>query len=515
MSRKTSKKDEIRQAAEADLETFIRLVHPNRVLGGIHSELMAWWNRPGAKTHQLTLLPRDHQKSALIGYRCAHEIVRVPSVRILYLSSTSTLATKQLKFIKDILVSDIVRFYWPELVNPNEGLREKWTESEISVDHPLRKSENVRDSTIFTGGMTTSITGLHCDVAVFDDVVVKENAYTEEGRQKVREQYSLLASIEGTDAREWIVGTRYHPQDLYNDLANIKIDEYDENGDLSGSEDLYEKFERQVENKGDGTGEFLWPKQRRYDGRWFGFDAKILAKKRGQYLDKVQFRAQYYNDPNDPEGAGIKRDNFQYYDRRFLDRSDGRWFFKGERLNVFAAIDFAFSLSKQADYTSIVVVGADSRQNYYVLDIERFKSDLPSEYFQKILRLHQKWEFRKIIAEVTAAQKVIVKTLKDSYIKPYGLALAIEEYTPTRYAGSKEERILAALQPRYANNQIWHYQGGNCQVLEDELVLAHPAHDDVKDALAMCLDIAVVPSMVRRDPKVSNIISHPRFGGFG
>ena len=52
---------------------------------------------------------------------------------------------------------------------------------------------------MFTAGLTSSITGLHCDVAVLDDVVVKENAYTQEGRNKVREQYSLLSSIDRLD----------------------------------------------------------------------------------------------------------------------------------------------------------------------------------------------------------------------------------------------------------------------------------------------------------------------------
>ena len=68
------------------------------------------------------------------------------------------------------------------------------------MDHPLRKTEGVRDPSIFTAGLTTSITGLHCDVAVMDDVVVYENAYTQEGRNKVKSQYSLLSSIEGATA---------------------------------------------------------------------------------------------------------------------------------------------------------------------------------------------------------------------------------------------------------------------------------------------------------------------------
>jgi hypothetical protein len=133
---KKSITDEIRLAAEADVEKFIRLVHPKRVLGAIHSEALRWMTREGHKTHQLLLLPRDHQKSALIAYRVAHRITVNPAVRILYLSSTSTLAIKQVKFIKDILTSPIYRKYWPEMIHPDEGRREKWTESEISDEQP-------------------------------------------------------------------------------------------------------------------------------------------------------------------------------------------------------------------------------------------------------------------------------------------------------------------------------------------------------------------------------------------
>ena len=187
MNQKTrSKKDLIREQAEGDLESFIRLVHPGRVLGSIHSEIISWWTREDAKTHQLLLLPRDHGKSALVAYRVAWEITRNPAIRVLYISSTANLAQKQLKFIKDILTSDIYTFYWPDMVNQTEGLREKWTESEFAVDHPLRKHEAVRDPTVFSAGLTTTITGLHCDIAVLDDVVVYENAYTDEGRDKVK-----------------------------------------------------------------------------------------------------------------------------------------------------------------------------------------------------------------------------------------------------------------------------------------------------------------------------------------
>ena len=301
---------------------------------------------------------------------------------------------------------------------------------------------------------------------------------------------------------------------------NIDIYADDNSGEVIDTEALYELFERQVEDIGDGSGEFLWPRQQRYDGKWFGFDSRILAKKRAQYLDKVQFRAQYYNDPNDSESTAISRELFQYYDSKFLHRFEGKWYYKATRLNVFAAVDFAFSLKKKADFTAIVVVGVDGNNNYYVLDIERFKTDKISDYFQKILKLHQKWDFRKIRAEVTVAQQVIVNDLRQNYIRPHGLALSVEDYRPSRHQGSKEERMDAILQPRYANRQVWHYKGGNCQILEEELVLSNPPHDDVKDSLASCIDSCVPPtgSSINRG-HTNNIINlrngfnSNRFGG--
>lgn len=502
--------------AESDLEEFIKLVHPKRLLGNVHREVIRWWTRQEAASHQLLLLPRDHGKSALIAYRIAWEITKDPTLRVLLISSTSNLAIKQLKFIKDIITSDTYRIFWPEMVEKEEAKREKWTEREISVDHPLRKGEAIRDPSIFTAGLTSNIVGLHCDIAVMDDVVVAGNAYTEDGRERVKDQYSLLSSVEGVNAKEWVVGTRYHPRDLYSDLIGMEIEEYDEVGNVKQSIPLFEVFERQVESVGDGTGQFLWPKQQRSDGKWFGFDKEALDKKKAQYLNKVHFRAQYYNDPHDVDSAPIQRALFQYYEPNYLSRKDGKWYFKGERLGVYASVDFAYSTGRKGDWTAIVVVGVNTRNEYYVLEIDRFKTDKISDYFNRILKLHEKWGFRKIRAEVSVAQAVIVKELKEEYIRPLGLSLIVEEFRPSRWTGSKEERIMAVLEPRYANRQIYHYPSGNCQLLEEELIYVNPPHDDIKDALASAIEFAVAPGQMfrtLRDITQHGFQFHSRFGG--
>jgi predicted phage terminase large subunit-like protein len=232
-------------------------------------------------------------------------------------------------------------------------------------------------------------------------------------------------------------------------------------------------------------------------------------------LDKVQFRAQYYNDPSDPDSRPIDYDKFQYFEKKLLKQSNGYWEIRGERLNLVASVDFAYSTRKTADFTAIVVIGVDADNNIYVLDIERFRTSDISEYFNRILGLYNRWGFRKLIAEVTAAQQAIVKSLKQDYIATHGLALKVEEVRPTRNQGSKEERMEAILTPRYDNLQVYHYRGGNTQVLEEELVQQNPAHDDVKDALASAIDNAVKPSkfMRRRNTDENKVVFHPRFGG--
>lgn len=486
----SAERQALRELAESDLEEFIKVVQPKRLLGNIHREIISEWRKWDNEGYskQLLLLPRDHMKSTLIALRVAWALTKDPTLRVLYISSTSNLATKQLKFIKDIFTNENYRLLWPEMVNKDEAKREKWTEREISLDDPRRKHEYIRDPSIFTAGLTSNIVGLHCDIAVLDDVVTDKNAYTEEGREKVEDQYSHLSSVEGTNSQEWIVGTRYHPKDLYSKVMEMERTDYDDLGNPVDSEPLFKVLERQVESLGNGYGEFLWPRQRRTDGKWFGFDAKVLAEKKSQYLNHLHFRAQYYNDPNDDENSPINRSCFQYYEPAYLTKREGRWAFKGSPLNIVAAVDFAYSLKKKADSTAIVVVGVDGNQNYYVLDIDRFKTQQPSEYFQHIFRLYEKWGFRKLRAEVSVAQVVIVKDLKESYIKPLGLSLSIEEFRPTRWDGAKEERILATLEPRYANKQMWHYPGGNCSLLEEELTLQNPPHDDIKDALTSAVD---------------------------
>jgi len=505
----------VREAAMDDLFLFARLVNPGYMYGDIHKEIYRWlqeyelYGLEADNNNKLVMLPRAHLKSHIVATWTAWCITRHPEVSILYLSATAELAEIQLSAIKGILESDPYQLYWPEYIHPQEGKRAKWTERKIIIDHPRRRSEATRDATVSTAGLTTGTTGWHADVIISDDLVTPENAYTEDGRGSVVRKTSQFTSIRNPGGFTLGCGTRYHPNDIYSTWKNQTYKVYDQNADIIDEKEVWQILERKVEV----NNFFLWPRVMRDDGKAFGFDINQLSRIEAEYEDRTQFHAQYYNDPNDPGSERINRTKFQYYDKKWLEQVGGKWSFRGQPLNVYASIDFAFSLNKTADYTAIVVLGVDPDGYYYVLDIDRFKTDKIPEVFKHIVELHSKWEFKKLRAEVSVAQNMIVEDLKDQ-IRREGMRLSIDPFRPLPTV-RKEERIAAALEHKYDNQSVWHYKGGYTDVLEDELVMARPAHDDLKDALASVMEIAVKPRgsgrMRNGTDKVVSI--HKRFGG--
>lgn len=512
---------DIRERAKEDLFFFARLVNPGYMYGEVHKEIYKWMQdyslfgqNEGLSANKLIMLPRAHLKSHMVATWCAWVITRHPEITILYVSATAELAITQLYAVKNILGGSTYQRFFPEYLDPQEGKREKWSSCKICIDHIQRKKEGVRDATIATAGLTTNTTGWHADIVVSDDLVVPENAYTEDGRETVSKKTSQFTSIRNAGGFTMACGTRYHPADIYAVWKEQEYDIYNDEEEVVDRVPVWDIKEFAVEV----DGVFIWPRAvRSEDGKAYGFNLPVLSRIRAEYTDRIQFYAQYYNDPNDPGSERISRDKFQYYDSRFIRNKGGVWYFKDNRLNVYAAVDFAFSLNKAADSTAIVVIGIDSDGNIYLLDIDRFKSDKTREYFNHIKQLHAKWTFKKLRAEVTVAQQIIVNDIKD-FLKKEGLRLSIDEFRPSRREGTKEERMSAALEWRYEDQIMWHFLGGHIQVLEEELVQARPKHDDVKDALASAIEIAVKPKQSGGRNSISDLFNNKsnttnRFGG--
>lgn len=514
--KKRTSLDEIRARAEKDLFYFAKLINPHYMYGDIHRKVFKWLSNPDSPDNQLLLLPRAHLKSHCIAVWAVWQITRDPTTTMVYLSAGEDLAAAQVYAIKNMLLCDDYRLLWPEMINQEEGKRDKWSAWAINVDHPKRKEARVRDNTIIVKTIKANAAGLHCSHLVMDDVVVPNNAYTETGRKEVRAGISQFASIKNPGALTKAVGTIYHPRDLYNDFKEAVKPVINELGEILKEIPLWEVWEEKVEDRGDGTGNFLWPRiQSPLNHEWYGFNIEVLAQKKAEYFslaERTQFFAQYYNEANDPDSNRLQRDIFQYYDARYLTESGGNWSFKGDQLRVFAAVDFAYTDTQTADYTAIAVIGVDASGYIYVLDLDRFKTTKYEQYYVRISEMHIKWGFKKIRVETNSGANIICEFVKDR-IREEGLSFSLDGKNVTKKQGTKEQRIAALLEPRYENGDVWHNKSGLVLELEEELLLERPPHDDLKDALAAAVEISRKPTRASYTRTVSNIVYHPRFGG--
>lgn len=415
---------------------------------------------------------------------------------------------------------------------PDEGRRERWSAYEIIVDHPARKERGIRDSTLLGKTIKSNFTGLHADIIVFDDVVVPNNAYTETGRQDVKRALSQCTSILNPGGCIKAVGTRYHPQDAYFDMQEAKYRVWDEiEKEFVSEEPLWDIMEEVVEDEGDGTGNFLWPRTRSTalaisdadeEGAWYGFDIQQLEIIKTDYFSKGeqgQFYAQYYNDPNDQSTNVFDRSLFQYYDPKYIGNTNGYVTFKGKRLNVYAAMDVAWTdasdmKAKKADYTAIAVVGVDDEGYYYVLDLARFKTSSFQVYYDNIISLSSKWGFRKVKIETNAGGKLVAQEV-ERLARQAGGTLSVDKKANAGFGTkSKVMRQYAIVNPKYELQSIFHRRDGLFSVLEEELVLERPPHDDLVDALGMALEDAKPPMKTKKYLDTERkIITDARFGG--
>lgn len=295
------------------------------------------------------------------------------------------------------------------------------------------------------------------------------------------------------------------------------------NREFIGEEPLWDIMEEIVEDQEDGTGNFLWPRVKSpLDNNWYGFDVQQLEIIKADYFSKgeqAQFYAQYYNNPNDDSTNILDRSCFQYYDARHI-RVDGTGvYFKDKRLKVYAGMDVAWtdineSGGKRADYTAIAVVGVDADGYFYILDLARFKTASYLVYYDNIMSLSNKWGFRKIKIETNSGGKLVANEI-ERISRENGGAISVQHKPNVGIGGkSKAMRQYAIVNPKYELKSVFHRKDGLFSILEEEIVLENPPHDDLVDALGLTLEDAKPPMKVTKYLDTERkVITDSRFGG--
>lgn len=522
---------ELRAHYERSLWEFTQYINPLYMYGDAHREVFTWLAQTEsddeevreAAAYELLMYPRGHLKSHCMAVWVVWKTTKNPWTTTIYLTAGEDLATVQMNAMKAMFTCEEYLTLWPEMFAEKESDRDKWSTWSINTDHPIRKERRIRDWTVIIKTIGSSATGLHCDNLVLDDVVTKNNAFTDSGRKIVEDTVADYSAVKNTGAITKAAGTRYDEKDLYGKMIDAEVPIINETtGEQTGSYKQWQVMVREVEDRGDGLGKYLWPRAKSaLTELWYGFNFKELIRKKVEFLSfgtLMQYNAQYYNNPNMDKGQD--GNDFHYYSRKNLSRSGDTWYYGDKKLEVICGGDLAWTDEtaaggKRADYTAFVVIGADSDGFIYVLDAIQFKTDKYSVYYKHIAKLYDMWRFRKIFIESESSGKFIVAEMQ-SRVREDALGLVVVGQTVPRNI-SKEERTAMYLEPRYSGNTILHYKGGIMGELESQIRIFRPKFDDLRDGLVIAVKNMKKPVSRSRGAPVARtqtkIMGAARFGG--
>jgi hypothetical protein len=181
----------------------------------LHNQIELALDAPG--NEKLFLVPRGHLKTSIVTVGGAiQQILRNPNIRILIMNGVWDFSRKVLWQIQDLLHD---KSQLPAFFGPFNTPQATWTRELITVAQ--RNSAVAKEPTITTAGLETSLTGLHFDLVILDDLVNPENVTTREQKEKVLARYRDCKNLLDPGGKLWVVGTRYATDDLYGHiLAN-------------------------------------------------------------------------------------------------------------------------------------------------------------------------------------------------------------------------------------------------------------------------------------------------------
>lgn len=325
-------------------------------------------------------------------------------------------------------------------------------DSQIATDNAAVKSWKINkwwEFSIF--GVGGGITGKGGNYMVIDDPYAsRQDAESDTVRRTVSEWYwsTFLSRKQDDKSKQIVIMQRWREDDLVWEILERQPDKWTE-----------------LKIPALTNGKSFW--ESRFSPQYF---LEI------QQENPVFFASQYQQDPLNEWGGDFQREYFEYYREQDPE-------VQVDKMTKYMFVDPAISQKQEADYTAIVVVGVNQRNQVYVLEYIQNKI-LPDEIIQLVFQLVRKWKPRSVGIEVVQYQKMLALEIRKQ-MQIRNEFFHLEEVRPM---SEKNARIRSILQPRYSNHSVFHKN--DMWELEAELLkFPNWKHDDIIDALSWCLSI--------------------------
>jgi predicted phage terminase large subunit-like protein len=368
-----------------------------------HRETIAHYARNRRRRRSLLLGFRGMGKSTVGTVTCAIKYaLEDPNIRILFTSATDGAAKEFLKEARiHLQTNEDLNEMFGQFFDPSggKGVTGKFRDGYATIAQ--RTMLWLREPTFLSIGIGGQTASRHFDVVFADDLVVEKNSRTNTQRENIRSWHdSTLIGALMSHSRVHYLGTRYYPNDLYDDLQHGRAGEGDGVlADCTAVLPLVKNYDAEYD---------LW--ETTSPERHPREVCVQLRKEMGAY----HFQAQMQQDTRSGEGIIFSYADFMWYNGPEDRPAD-------EDLHIFQFYDLAALKTDLGAFFAGVTLGVYYADNgevrIYVLDLLRERAGMKR---QRDLIYRHTAQWKPIIAgvEAVAMQAGFAQEMQESSMLP-------------------------------------------------------------------------------------------------
>lgn len=338
--------------------------------------------------------------------------LRDPTLRIAIVSRTLSGSMRLLRRIRKICERPDLVEAFPDVIPHPITKAEKWSDMEI-----LFKRDAIWAEATFTAlSVGDAITGGHFDIIFFDDLVTMKDARSEVERKKLWDWFrmSAIPSLDQfRESRIYVVGTKYHPDDLYGQLERLH----------RSGKTTWEKILKIPAIKPDGTS--FWPEEYPIE------KLQQIQEELGPIVFALQYQQEDVQLVDEELAIVVTRSDIE---RVYVDEINV------ETTNVVAVDPAGVGKSSKSKF-AVVVVGVDSGGLLYLLETfaqPRVTLSRQKEIVEQFARRHNALI---VVLETVAYQTVLPLWMSEEG----GIPCLIKGVSPTQSKTVKFEVVAKLL----------------------------------------------------------------------
>ena len=430
----------IQGKAKNDFMSFVKCVWPDFIEGAHHRVIAQKFNDlANKKINRLIVnMPPRHTKSEFASFLLpAWMVGRNPKLKIIQATHTGELAVRFGRKAKTLIDSEEYAKIFETRLREDSQAAGRW--------------ETAQGGEYFAAGVGGAITGRGADLLIIDDPHSEQDAmslnafdnayewYTSGPRQRLQPGGQIV-----------LVMTRWSKKDLTGILLKNQKE-------VKGDQWEVIEFPAIIDDQP------VWPEYWKLDE----------LEKVKITLPVAKWNAQWMQKPTSEEGAIIKREWWQVWDKDELPYVD----------YVIQSYDTAFLKKETADYSAITTWGvfypdSDSKPNLILMDSIKERYEFP-ELRRVALDQYNYWKPDMVIVEQKASGTPLTHELRQ-------MDIPVMTFTPSR--GNDKHVRVNTCAPLFEAGLIWAPDMKFAEeVVEECAAFPHGDHDDLVDSMTMAV----------------------------